>query len=210
MSPVDIPPPVEHHAKIDVVAQAKKDAMDAFYKDLMSTPTKDNSNMMKVSDLGQIRELTLPKDWKLGTTDSGGMGTFREYHSASRPEAKLCFFYRGMRVSPPDGEAFKTVLDKPAHVLSRAEIQSVADIMRDKDDPKVFQIRGAHTEVINGKKVLVVEGRFIERQHDSYSIYVDSDGTGTAVQEIFFQAPKDDYMLTIKPAQDAIRSVRWK
>lgn len=210
MSPVDVPPPAEHHAKIDAVAQAKKDAMDAFYKDLISTPRKDNSKMTRVSDLGQISEMTLPQDWKLGTTDSGSGGTFREYHPAGRPEVKICFYYRGQRIGEEEGAAFKAVLDKPAHVLSKAEIQSLTEVMRNKHDPKVFHMMGAHTEDLNGKRVLVVEGRFVEKQYDTRSIYVDSDGTGTAVQEIYFQAPKADYMMTVKQAQDAFRSIKWK
>ena len=68
MSPVEIPKPVEHHVKADAQEEARRSANDAFYKELLSTPTKDSRSMSRVSDVGQISEMSLPPTWKLGAT----------------------------------------------------------------------------------------------------------------------------------------------
>lgn len=211
MSPIDMPKPVEQHEKMNAKSESQRLAQEAFYKQLLSTPVKGVSiDMTKIVDVGQISQMDLPHTWKLGTTDNTGGTDFREYHPRNDPEVKLCTYYRGHRVDQPSADAFREVLKKPPHILSPSEIKSLAEIMRNKDDAKVFSMVVARTEDLNGKRVLAVEGRFIEKQYDTHALYVDSDGNGSAVQEIYFQAPKADYMLYIKQARDAFKSIKWK
>jgi hypothetical protein len=165
-----------------------------------------------IADLGQIEKMTLPQGWEEGKPTSGGIGTrsFREVHPAEFPDAKLCFYYRGLPASDDAGKAFKNVLDQPAHILSKAEIDSLGEILRGKNDPETFNPLMIKTEDLNGKRVLTVNGRLTEKQADLKEILVDADGTGKAVQEIYFQAPKELYMRYMKAAQEAMQTIEWK
>jgi hypothetical protein len=165
-----------------------------------------------ITDRGQIKSMTLPSGWEEGPSTSGGIGSrsFREVHPAEFPDAKLCFYYRGLPTSEKSGDAFKAILDKPPHILSGAEISSLDEVLRGKDDKTVFSPLMIKTEDMNGKRVLTVNGRLNERQDDLKEILVDAEGTGRVVQEIYFQAPKELYTRYMKNAQQSMNSIEWK
>jgi hypothetical protein len=165
-----------------------------------------------IENHGQIKKITLPAGWVEGPATKGGIGTrsFREWHPVSDPDAKLCFYYRGLPTSAAAGKKFREVLDKPPHILTKAEITSLGETMRGKEDQSIFSPIMIKTEELNGKLVLTVNGRVTDRQADVKSIYVDADGTGKVVQEIYFQAPKELYLRYMKAAREAMESIEWK
>jgi hypothetical protein len=165
-----------------------------------------------VTDRGQIQRMSLPAGWEDGPSISGGIGTrsFKEVHPAEFPDAKLCFYYRGLPASDEAGKKFREILDQPAHVLNRTEVDTIGEILRGKDDPKIFNPLMIKTEDFNGKRVLSVNGRLNEKQEDLKEILVDAEGTGKVVQEIYFQAPKELYTRYMKDAQEAMKTIEWK
>lgn len=167
-----------------------------------------------MEDYGQISQMQIPADWVEGGPYEfrGGMGTrsFREMHPRADSGAKLCFFYRGLPVKEHSAAAFREVLSKPAHVLVPSEIKVLGEVMRDKSASGEFISVVARTEDINGRRVLVVEGRYIQSQHDVFAYYVDSDGSGKFVQEIYFHAPKEKYLQFSRQAREAMKSIQWK
>jgi hypothetical protein len=166
----------------------------------------------RVTDLGQISRMEMPSGWQAGPDYNNRQhgATYREFHPAGDPGCQLGFYYRGHRTSAMAGEKFHDVLQKPSHIVGEAELASLKEIVRDKANPKDFELKSAHTEDINGKRVLILEGRYTGNQQDAKHIFIDSDGTGTAVQEVFFQAPKDKYQRYAKVADDAMHTARWK
>lgn len=174
--------------------------------------TDETSKNGEVTDRGQISRMRLPQGWLPNQKQEGVVGnsSYIDYCSPASKEIKLSFFYRGRPVSAASAETFHELLNKPAHTLTPAEIKSIGEIMRDRKNPADFQMLSARTEVLNGKKVLVVEGRYNEIQQDTYAVFVDADGKGKAVQEIYFQAPKADYMKHSKEAKDSIKTIEWK
>ena len=170
------------------------------------------SSAPTVANHGQIRSMTLPPNWVEGQSTSGGIGSrlFREVHPVDAPDAKLCFYYRGLPTREEVGNTFSAILAKPAHILSKGEINSISEILRGKDNPKTFSAQMIKTEDINGKRVLTLNGRLIQKQEDVKAILIDADGTGTVIQEIYFQAPKELYLRFMKGARDAMNSIVWK
>lgn len=166
----------------------------------------------KVIGKGQIASMSLPRGWVEGKTVSGGVGTrsWQEFHPPASPDANLCFYFRGLPASQEGGAAFRAVLDKPAHVLSQSEINSLGEVLRGKNDPTDFTAVMIRTEDLNGKKVLMVSGRLNRTQEDLHEILLDTRGDGKTVQEIYFQAPKDLYMKYIKDVKDSFKSIEWK
>jgi hypothetical protein len=161
---------------------------------------------------GQIRRISLPANWVEGQSASGGIGSrsFREVHPVEAPDANLCFYYRGLPISEETGKHFRAMLNKPPHILTQTEIRSISEVLRGKDNPRKFSAQMIKSEDINGKRVLTVNGRLIEKQEDVKAMLVDADGTGTVIQEIYFQAPKELYLRFMKSARDAMNSIVWK
>ncbi len=162
---------------------------------------------------GQIASMTLPAGWVEGTDKTytgAGTRSFRQFHSADFPDAKLCFFYRGLPVRKESAESFREILDRPPHELEVSETNSIAEVLRDRGNHDQFYIRDIRTEDINGKRVLVVEGTHEKIQQDSYALYIDADGTGRFVQEIYYLAPFIDYVSFKPEADESINSIAWK
>ncbi len=168
----------------------------------------------EVKNHGQIAEMTLPKGWVGGAPYkfSGGIGTrsFREVHPADAPNAMLCFYYRGLPISADGGKAFHDLLQKPPHALTEDELKSLSEVLRDKARPEDFKVSSVRTQDWNGRRVLVVEGRYPGIQEDTTEIFVDASGDGRAVQEIYYQAPTDVYAKYATAAKDSMKSIDWK
>lgn len=166
----------------------------------------------EATNIGQVKQIEIPGGWEAGPDYNKRQhaATYQEYHPAGAPECQLGFYYRGRRTSDAAGKTFHDLLDKPPHALTDAEFRSLEEIVRDKAKAEDFRLESAKTEDLNGKRVLRVKGRYVGNQNDAEHVFIDADGTGSAVQEVFFQAPKDKFSKHIKHAEDAIRSIRWK
>ena len=73
-----------------------------------------------------------------------------------------------------------------------------------------FALSSARVEDLNGKKVLVVEGQYTQSGDKIHAVYVDADGSGRFVQEIFYQSPKDEYDAYWKEAGKEFKTIDWK
>lgn len=191
---------------------------DPFIQELQDSITRAeqraaamNSPDSIVVSKGRINSMVLPAGWAPGVVDKkGSADLFEEFHHPDTPSAVLAFYYRGRRLPNEVGRSFVEILERDPHVLSLKEIDSIKRVLRDKQDPADFSMMTARTEAIGGKKVLLVEGRYKESQQDTLEIFIDSDGTGTAVQEVFFQAPKDEYRKQMQAIRKSFATIEWK
>lgn len=207
MGPSDMPkePPKQADVRPAKTSPEVSKFLDQWVK---PDPNKTSS----IVSIGQVDTLKIPPGWKEGKAakPAGGASLLREFHPADNQEVKLCFFYRGTRISDTTGKKFHKVIEHPPHILSSSEVESLREILREKANPAVFKAAAAKTEDIDGKRVLIVEGRYSKTDTETRTIFVDSDGSGTAVQEIFYQAPKADYARHLQVASNALKSIRWK
>ncbi len=166
----------------------------------------------QVENLGQIRWMGLPGSWVEGESQSGiaGHGTFSEFHPVDNPDTTISFFYRGRPIKSTSAENFTKLLCQKPHFLSARELESVADVIRDKADADTFSVLFAKTAFWNGKCVLIVEGRYKKYDEDTFAIFVDASGTGWFIQEIYFQSPRSQYVRYRKEAKDALGTIEWK
>jgi hypothetical protein len=76
----------------------------------------------------------------------------------------------------------------------------------------VFAIEGVRVEMINGRRVLSIEGRYRRDRYRDLTIYVDADRSepGTVVQEIRYLAPSAFFDRHLEDIRDAFRSIVWK
>jgi hypothetical protein len=165
-----------------------------------------------VTDIGQIAVMKLPPGFVIGKSNLPGEGTwfFQEYHLEADPEVKVYFEYRGKRISKQSSEKFHNLFTGPPHNLSQAELESLRQVLQTRSDPASFRAMVAKTQDIHGKLVLVIEGLFLKHDLQVRTLYVDSDGTGSAVQEITFQTPKDRFVKNMLQGIKSLESIIWK
>ena len=181
---------------------------DALFNRVFSN-TPDVSRQQAIISTGQVESMNVPSGWvkRASVKLPAGAGLV-EYNPVGHPDIRLNSFYRGHRISDDGAKAFKDCLNEPPHLLKPNELQGLAEAMRDK----AYDFKGtAKTEDLNGKRVLVVEGRYNdEKKTNSQTIFVDADGTGSAVQEISFTACDKDYTANLMKAEKAFKSIIWK
>jgi len=189
----------------DHMDKHNSDLFDEIFGKMVTTPDK-----MNTISTGQIEKLDVPAGWvRRDDVQLRSGANLIEFHPPESNEIRLNSFYRGSRVSPDSAKAFKDCLDRPPHSLKADEISSLAQVLMDKAHD--FNILSAKTQDLNGKRVLLVEGRYRDPDKTtSQTIYVDTDGTGSAVQEISYTAPGPDYQSNLVKAQTAIKSIVWK
>jgi hypothetical protein len=171
------------------------------------------SNLPEAKDIGQVADMKLPAGFVSGKQNSGNGGSssfFQEYHSSADPDMKVYFEYRGHRMSPDSSSNFHQILAAPAHNLPQVELDKLQEVLQAKGGPSDFQISTAKTQDINGKRVLTVEGDYLKFGLRARTLYVDSDGSGSAVQEITFQAPTDRFKQNVVQGTKSLESIVWK
>ncbi len=168
---------------------------------------------IQVIDRGQISSMSMPPGFEKGKTVGGTYAndSFQEYHLSSNANVKFYFEYRGRRMGAESSKVFHDTLEKPPHALAPQEIESLHQVLganrSNKDD---FKINSARTEDLNGKRVLTIEGRYPQHGLSARTVFVDSDGTGSAVQEITFQAPTAEFFKNTAVSLNALKSIKWK
>jgi hypothetical protein len=167
-----------------------------------------------LKDHGQIDEMSLPDSWFEGEPEpytTLGTRSYRWVHPPDVHDVRINFFYRGLSIAPESAEAFRNLLQRPAQSsLTWQDLAPIAEILRDMANPEDFALANASTERVNGKMVLVVRGKYRVIEHDTFEIFVDADGTGRYIQEIFFKGPSDSFHRFFSTAQKSLRSIRWK
>ncbi len=165
-----------------------------------------------VRSIGVVDQITLPPSFELGTRLGGvpGQSFFQSYHLSTDEHVKIYFEYRGQRLSESDARAFRDILSQPPHVLKNREIALLKETVQEKANLGVFKLLLAKTEDLNGRRVLIVEGRYAKDDLTAYTIYIDADGTGAEVQELTFQTKTNQYARRLLAGMNSFKSIQWQ
>lgn len=158
-------------------------------------------------------KIALPKGWTHSRTKERTETSTENYVLYNpREDASVMFWYyfRGTPVNHRTAQNFRKILAEPAHSLSPKELSSISMVMRDKAKVENFRTLFARTREMNGKMVLVVEGRYVSDEQDAITIYIDADGSGQTVEELHYRAPKEHYMCYLRAIKSAFQSIVWK
>jgi hypothetical protein len=203
------PPPVQFERSPVVIAHEKQDVGD---NSLFNRTYGDAIVAQKTPAIstGQIESMNVPQGWVArGNVRLPAGASLVEYHPPGVDSVRINSFYRGSRLADQTSEAFKNSLAAPPHTLQSKELASLGPLLGDKT--KDFDIYFAKTEDLNGKRVLSVEGRYKSgNQASEKTIYADSDGSGSAVQEISYSAQGREYLKYLTDAENAYKSIVWK
>ena len=205
----DVPSQPKHEQQAAIVAQNKlSPEIEALVKKVLDDPGKTKGSAL--ISTGQIAAMSVPNGWvaREAVTLPAGAGLI-EYHPVGHDDIRLNSFYRGRRISAEAAQAFKDCLAQSPHALQSAELKALSEVLRDKSYD--FEIIFARTEDLNGRRVLSVEGTYKDpARTKSRTIYVDSDHTGSAVQEISYTANSKDYQGHLTEAETALKSIIWR
>ncbi len=213
----DLPANYEAHTKVSEYRSIEDDSRDRLSVDalylLAEGRSRKTGEKMKaeIENVGAIDQMKLPAGFVKGAEQDGiaGSGSTKQYLAAANKDVEITLFNHGRRYSS-NAEAFKELLAKPPHVLSPAELKSLSTLLGNYADVRAFKMTSCSTQELNGKHVLVIEGKWNANGHESYSLLVNPDGEGETVQEIYFKAPANEYKANLHAAQDAMKSIRWK
>lgn len=166
---------------------------------------------MLIANHGQIARLTIPPGWIERPSSGGGIQaqSLREFVPEKNPDVQLGLFYRGAPISEEAAKALRKVLGRIPHKLSGEEYDSLTEVLGNAAYPGAFDMRMAATQDLNGRKVIAVKGSWTAGNRDSYTLFVDADGSGRFVQQIFYSAPQDKYHLYIEAVYEAFHSLEW-
>lgn len=162
---------------------------------------------------GSIANIEMPAGWTRGKHSESAMGTkYDEFlpPGASDNSSRIQIYERGLKVGTNHAENFRKVLSSEDHQLDTSELKSLGTVLDNKKRDNEFRIDKGWTETFNGKRVLFVEGEFLEDQKKNLSMIIDLDGTGARTQEVSYLAPKDRYDERRGEAIDCFKSVKWK
>jgi len=180
----------------------------------MSTEIEKPNPHPEVHDHGQIGTMTLPEGWVEAPPREfmGGIGTraLREFYPPEQPEARLYLYYRGLPVSTTAGARFHKLLQAPPHNLTENELQLLSEALEDKANPDDFIVSDARIDDWNGKRVLVIEGKYTEVELDCLELFIDASSDGRAIQEVYYQAPHEVYSKYLPAARASLQSITWK
>jgi len=155
--------------------------------------------------------MELPEGWvELPEEKRTASDYLLEYAVAENNNVKLVFYYRGHRIGTGGAADFLSVLSEPPHELSPEEFLSVDLVVRNAADADFFLLSSSRTEDLNGKRVLIVEGIWKKSGLVDMGIFIDSDSTGSAVQEVHFEASQNDYQNYIDQVEKSLKTVVWK
>lgn len=167
--------------------------------------------MPEIANYGQIKRLVLPEQWREGaTTHNGTHGPeLREFLLSSHKDVRLCIYYRGFPLSTESGETFRQTLEMSPHFLTMEELANLDELLEDSSNLELFSPASAQTADIGGRRVLILEGRWIQQGWSTYSIYVSCDESGSVVQQIYFLAPVTDYPGLLPNVRIFLDSIEW-
>jgi hypothetical protein len=160
---------------------------------------------------GEIAQMQLPDGWTLQRHKNYGEtpDSYWQFQPPGNPDAMIMLYERGKPLSKSADAGLQSILEKPPHVLTKAEIKSIAEVLDDQISANDFRMTSAYTKDLHGKTILVIEGRYLELKQDRYHLYVRIPDSAM-VQEIFYQAPAKIYPSYLSEAEASFDSITWR
>lgn len=169
-----------------------------------------NKIVTTVKNQGQIKSMELPEGWLECPLEKRTASDYiREFRAPTNEDVKIAFYYRGNRIGQGGATDFLTVLALPDHELSSEEFESVDVVVRNASDADFFLLSSSRTETIKGKRLLIVEGIWKKSGLVDLGLFIDSDKTGSAVQEVHYEAPEKDYEHFVEQVEKAFQTIVW-
>ena len=171
-------------------------------------------NSMSVLDVkndGEIQHMVLPVGWteKFRHDESQWVSSRRRtFHPEKNEQVKIMIYDRARPISGRSVAAVQ-VATATAGKLNKAQIDALSEVLGAASLMDAFAFVDVRCEEWNGRNVLMIEGRWNELQENVFWMIVQRKERPSHVQEILFQAPREEYALNLKDARAALKSIVW-
>lgn len=196
----------------DFITDVSTDCADLSWEtpnEFDATPNVNEPTL--IESIGPVQLMTLPPNWYMKKRENkpSSQTSYEVWASPDNESTTFEFYYRGTPIRDNVAKAFSLILRNDPHQLNRREIQSLGIMISYAFDKELFNLIDISTETLNGRRVLMIEGEFIQDGITRLHIFVDADNTGRAIQELIFQAPTSDYQNSVKVGEQAFDSILW-
>jgi hypothetical protein len=166
---------------------------------------------MLMSNQGAVKAIQLPDGWveKEVQREPLSLLNVRRFQSPSEPGVQVQFVSRGCRYSSTVAGRLSTFLQREASPLTADEYRQLAPLLLDLADESMFELHGVCTFDLNGRRVLLVQGRWRPQQYWLTTVFIDVYGTGEVVEEVICIAPFAKHLEIQAMLDGILRSIEW-
>ena len=168
---------------------------------------------MIIINHGQIAHMQLPDGWREHEEPQGvltGPRSLREFYNPSGNQAHFGLFYRGQPIDDASAKDFQSILNLEPHALSNEERDRIFEVLGNAADPLAYEFSKCSTIELNGKRLLAVEGQYLGSKTNTIELFIDADGSGKLIQQIYFSCPEKDFTAQEPFAREAFSSIKWR
>jgi hypothetical protein len=122
---------------------------------------------------------------------------------------EVCLYYRGRPLAGSGQTALQSAINGAAGPLDAKAVELLGEVLRDASLPEAFDFWNVSTKDWNGRRVLIVEGRWNQLKVARFWLFVPADRDCSNVQEIWFQAPAEIYASQIKLGIEILSAIEW-
>lgn len=159
--------------------------------------------------IGQISDMQLPDGWVKVEQDDSDLSSLILFTPPDDQRAQLGFYYRGIPISPRSGEKFRSLLRQNPGIVSGDQLDELYEVLGDLAAMDEFVLSSVSTFVLNGRTVLLAEGRWVSTEYDSYELLIDAGQGGAVVQQVYFIAPPARFEVLLPTITRCIATIDW-
>jgi hypothetical protein len=160
--------------------------------------------------LGVVHSFEIPDDWRTDKRLDLGERQVSVFKDPNSDYILFCHLYRDVELSRGAAEKFQTALYAPFHELSEAEIQDLEPVIEGLSNKDVFKINLADTAYVNERRVIRIQGEWLEQRVSTMSCFIDNGGKGRRVQNLYFSAPTGHLDKYENLADQIFLSIKWQ
>lgn len=168
----------------------------------MQTPIVENE--------GYVKSMNLPPGWiEQSEPRPAWAGPYwRIFRPSPDAKARLSFFDRGRPLTDNAAQDMHKLLMNAPAVLTTEDLQTIREVIRDAALVDEFKFRNARSHVLNGRRVIIIEGQWNELQEECLWV-IASEPQSAWVYEIVYQAPENEYSRYFETIRSCLMSVEW-
>lgn len=168
------------------------------------------SSSSVVENEGYVKSMNLPPGWidQSKPRPAWAGPYWRIFRPSADSKVRLSFFDRGRPLTDTAAQDMHKLLSNAPAMLTAEDLQTIREVIRDAALVDEFQFRNARSHILNGRRVIIIEGRWSELQEDCLWV-IASQPQSAWVYEIVYQAPEGEFSKYFETIRACIMSVEW-
>ncbi|CAN5561751.1 hypothetical protein BH10CYA1_BH10CYA1_26270 [soil metagenome] len=164
-----------------------------------------------LENYGRIKTMEMPATWQLleDHNPQSANPSWLKFCPPNMPAVEMFLYFRGRPLTSSAQENLKVILSANSNQLTLKQIESIGELLREAYLIDAFNFLDVRTQDWNGQRVLIVEGRWNQIINDRFWMFIPGNSECETVQEIWFQAPVEQYQAQLKYARQALKSIQW-